>query len=58
MDSELFEALEQRVERMLDAYNTLRLENQALKDENRRLLAERAGFRERLDKVLLKLEEV
>lgn len=58
MDSELFEELEKKLERLLEAYGTLRRENLDLKEENQRLLAERAGFRERLDAVLRRLDEV
>lgn len=56
MDAELFDALEKKVEVLLDVYAALKHENARLSEENCRLLEERNGFRVRIDAILNKLE--
>ncbi len=58
MDTELFDALEKRVEALLIRYNTLERENQLLREENQRLLEERSNLRGRIDLILEKLEGI
>jgi len=58
MDTELFTALEGRIENLLAEYNSLKRENQSLKEENRRLAEEREDFKTRIDLILRKLEGV
>lgn len=58
MDAELFDALEKRVERLVQLYTALKQENESLRSENSRLVSERNGFKERIDAILAKLEGV
>ena len=58
MDTELFAALEERIESLLVEYNSLKRENQSLKEENRRLAEEREDFKTRIDLILRKLEGI
>ncbi len=58
MDTELFAALEQKVEGLLAGYAALKRENQSLRDENRRLVEERDEFKARIDVILRKLEGI
>ncbi len=58
MDPELFDALEKRVESLLEGYGALKRENVLLREENHRLLGEREGFKARIDVVLKKLEGI
>lgn len=58
MDAEIFDALERRVERLLQLYTALKQENESLHSENNRLVSERNSFKERIDAILAKLEGV
>ena len=58
MESELFGALEKKVEALLAGYAALKQENVRLGEENRRLLEERNMFKVRIDAILEKLEGV
>jgi len=58
MDTELLDALEERVATLVAGYKTLRQENQTLMEENRRLSEERDGFKGRIDMILKKLEGI
>jgi len=58
MDTELFAALEGRIESLLAGYNSLKRENQSLKEENLRLMEEREDFKTRIDLILRKLEGI
>ncbi len=58
MDNELFDALEKKVETLLEEHGLLRQEVFQLKEENQRLLKEREGFRERVDSIIKTLEGI
>ncbi|ABQ25303.1 hypothetical protein Gura_1097 [Geotalea uraniireducens Rf4] len=58
MDAKLIDELEKRIESLLTAYGSLKDENRLLRDENNRLQHERGGFKNRIDAILNKLEEV
>ncbi|MBI1920786.1 MAG: cell division protein ZapB [Geobacter sp.] len=58
MDAELFDALEKRVERLVQLYTELKQENETLRSENNMLVSERNGVKERIDAILVKLEGV
>ena len=58
MNHELFEALENKVNGLLEKYAALKDENSRLTEENQRLQAEREGFKSRVDAILGKLEGV
>jgi cell division protein ZapB len=58
MDSELLDALEERIASLLSGYNLLKQENQSLRTENSRLSEERDGFKSRIDLILKKLEGI
>ena len=58
MDSELFSALEQRIETLLNGYVALKQENARLTEENRRFLSEREGLKGRIDAILRRIEAV
>lgn len=58
MDSELLDALEERIAGLLAGYNKLKQENQSLRTENNRLSEERDGFKSRIDLILKKLEGI
>jgi cell division protein ZapB len=58
MDTELLDALEERIATLLTGYKALREENQTLMEENRRLSEERDGFKGRIDMILKKLEGI
>ncbi len=58
MANELFDALEKRIESLLQDYKTLREEAILLKEENERFLKERECFKERIDSILRKLEGI
>jgi regulator of replication initiation timing len=58
MSSELFDVLEERLENLLHDYNSLKQEVLQLREENKRLLKEREGFRERMDVIIKKLEGI
>jgi cell division protein ZapB len=58
MDTELLDALEERIASLLAGYNAQKQENQSLREENRRLSDERNGFKARIDLILKKLEGI
>jgi len=58
MDTELLAALEGRIENLLAGYNSLKRENQSLREENSRLAEEREDFKARIDLILRKLEGI
>jgi FtsZ-binding cell division protein ZapB len=58
MDTELLDALEERIASILAGYNAQKLESQSLRDENRRLSEERDDFKARIDLILKKLEGI
>ena len=58
MDTELLDALEERIATLLAGYKVLKQENQSLRDDNERLSAERDGFKSRIDLILKKLEGI
>jgi len=58
MDTELLDALEERIASLLAGYNLLKQENQSLRTENTRLSEEREGFKSRIDLILKKLEGI
>jgi FtsZ-binding cell division protein ZapB len=58
MDMELLDALEERIASILAGYNAQKLENQSLREENRRLSEERDDFKARIDLILKKLEGI
>ena len=58
MDSELLDALEERIASLLAGYALLKQENQSLRTENSRLSEERDGFKSRIDLILKKLEGI
>jgi cell division protein ZapB len=58
MDTELLDALEERIASLLAGYNLLKQENQSLRTENSRLSEERDGFKSRIDLILKKLEGI
>ncbi len=56
MNTGLFDALEKRIENLLEHYNSLKQENSLLKEEKQRLLQEREGLKTRIDAIINKLE--
>ncbi|HEX9023697.1 MAG TPA: cell division protein ZapB [Geobacteraceae bacterium] len=58
METELLDVLEERIATLLADHKAVKLENQALQEENRRLLEERDGFKVRVDQILKKLEGI
>lgn len=58
MDTELFDALESKVEFLLREFSSLKRENALLVEENQKLLAEREVFKSRIDAILRKIEGV
>lgn len=58
MDSELLDALEERIASLLAGYALLKEENQSLRTENSRLSEERDSFKSRIDLILKKLEGI
>ncbi len=58
MTSDLFSVLDERIGNLLEQYALLKRENEHLREENRRLLDERDGFRVRIDAILGKLEGI
>jgi cell division protein ZapB len=56
MDTQLLDALEDRIATLLDGYKLLKEENQSLREENLRLSEERDGFKGRIDLIIKKLE--
>ena len=58
MNHELFETLDRKIGDLLEKYNALKDENARLSEENERILAEREGFRTRIDAILGKLDGI
>ena len=58
MNTDLLDALEERIASILAGYNAQKQENQSLIEENRRLSEERDGFKARIDLILKKLEGI
>jgi cell division protein ZapB len=58
MNHELFEALENKVNNLLEKYSALKDENSRLTEENQRLQSEREGLKSRVDAILGKLEGI
>lgn len=58
MKHELFDALENKVNSLLDKYAALKDENSRLADENQQLQSEREGLKSRVDTILGKLEGI
>ena len=58
MNHELFETLDRKIGDLLEKYNSLKAENARLSEENERILAEREGFRTRIDAILGKLDGI
>ncbi len=58
MSSDLFSVLDERIGNLIEQYALLKRDNEHLREENRRLLAERDGFSTRIDAILGKLEGI
>jgi cell division protein ZapB len=58
MNHELFEALENKINGLLEKYSALKEENSRLAEENQRLQSEREGLKSRVDTILGKLEGI
>jgi FtsZ-binding cell division protein ZapB len=58
MNHELFEALDAKVNHLLEKYRALKEENGRLTEENGRFQAERDAFRSRIDGILGKLDGI
>ena len=58
MNTELFNALEKRIDVLLEGYQSLNQENQRLREENARLLEDKALTIASVDRILAKLEGV
>ena len=58
MNTDLFDLLEEKIGKLIDKCQALQRENSTLQEENRRLLAEREGFKTRIDAILMKLEDM
>ncbi len=58
MDTELLDALEERIATLLADHKAVKLKNLSLQEENRRLQEERDGFKVRIDQILKKLEGI
>ena len=58
MNNELLEALENKVNGLLQKYSNLKDENKRLAEENQRLLSEREGLKSRVDSIIGKLEGI
>ena len=58
MDVELFSELEKKLDAVLAVYARLKHENMRLEEENRMLIEERSGVRNRIDAILEKLEGI
>jgi cell division protein ZapB len=58
MNQELLEALETKVNDLLEKYVTLKDENSRLAEENQRLKSEREGLKSRVDSILGKLDGI
>jgi cell division protein ZapB len=58
MSVDLFNELEGRINSLINVVGELKLENDGLKNENKRLNEERVGLKSRIDSILKKLEGV
>jgi cell division protein ZapB len=58
MNPELFEALESKVNTLLEKYTALKEENSRLAEDNQRLQSERESLKSRVDAILGKLEGI
>lgn len=58
MNPELFEALDARVNDLLEKFRALQVENARLAEENGRFQAERDAFKSRIDGILGKLDGI
>lgn len=58
MNHELFEALDAKINDLLNKYRALQEENTRLAEENGRFQAERDAFRSRIDSILGKLDGI
>lgn len=58
MNHELLEALENKVNDLLEKYNALKDENNRLAEENHRIQSEREGLKSRVDAILGKLDGI
>ena len=58
MNHELFEALENKVNDLLDKYRALQDENNRLAEENQRIQSEREGLKSRVDAILGKVDGI
>ena len=58
MDSMVIDALEDRIEKLIADFSRLKSANEALREENQRLLAEREQVKTRIDMLLGRLENV
>lgn len=58
MHNELFEALDRKVDILLEKHAALKDENILLAEENQKLLSEREGLKLRIDSILSKLEGI
>lgn len=58
MNSDIFELLEQKIDLLLERHQTLQRENLSLREEIRKLASEREGIKDRIDAILMKLEEI
>jgi len=56
MEDRALEKLEERVDRLLDAFATLKAENRELRDKLAGMDAKKALFRERLDSLIERLD--
>jgi cell division protein ZapB len=58
MDTQLLDALEERIATLLNEHRLLKQENLSLKEENTRLAEEREGIKGRIDQIIKKLEGI
>lgn len=58
MNADIFELLEQKIDLIVDRYQSLQRENLSLREELRSLASEREGIKHRIDAILKKLEEI
>ena len=58
MNHELFEALENKVNGLIEKYTALKVDHARLTEENQRLQSEREGLKSRVDAILGKLEGI
>jgi cell division protein ZapB len=58
MNADIFELLEQKIDLLLERHQALQRENLSLREEIRKLASEREGIKDRIDAILMKLEEI